>query len=451
MKQSLLLLIIAIQALIVSATVPSGIWSGKLDLMGTEMPLVIDFDHSTLKSPLQSDTAIPAEIVVNGDTVTINVKMIGLTYRGVYSKDTINGNLSQSGMKFPMVFIPGDYIPERPQTPTPPFPYTAVDMSIPIDGGELSGTLTVPIQYYTKGASAVPLVIMVSGSGQQNRDEEIMGHKPFAVIAHHLALAGIASFRYDDRGFGKSTGSLDGATTSTFAADAQAAVDYFRNFKPHFKSVGILGHSEGGTIAFMLGARNKVDFIVSLAGPASSGKDVLLYQNYKLLSLMVGDEVANQYVEGLKALLDYMISHPDAKTWPEVDTVAKELILLSPEMVENYRQIISTRNPWMDYFISYNPLTDISSITCPVMAIGGMLDMQVDAEGTLETLRAYLSIPENNQNLKMYPGLNHLLQHSSTGLPQEYGDISETISPEVLSDISRWIIDINKDDMKKVE
>lgn len=292
---------------------------------------------------------------------------------------------------------------------------------------------------------------MVSGSGQQNRDEEIMGHRPFAVIAHNLALAGIASFRYDDRGCGNSTGSLDEATTSTFAADAQVAVDYFRNYTPHFKSVGILGHSEGGTIAFMLGARNKVDFIVSLAGPASTGRDVLLYQNYKLLSHMAGNEIANQYVEGLKSLLDYMVSHPDAKSWPEVNAAAKELILLSPEMIENYRQIISTRNPWIDYFISYNPLTDIASITCPVMAIGGTLDMQVDTEGTLETLRAYLSTSEDSQNLKMYPGLNHLLQHSSTGLPLEYGDISETISPEVLNDISRWIIDINKDGKKKVE
>lgn len=135
MKQSLLLLIIAMQALVVSATAPSGIWSGTLDLMGTKIPLVIDFDHSTLKSPLQTDQAIPADIAVNGDTVSINVKMIGLSYYGVISKDTITGNLSQSGMKLPMVFTPGDYVPERPQTPAPPHPYTTVDMSIPIDGG----------------------------------------------------------------------------------------------------------------------------------------------------------------------------------------------------------------------------------------------------------------------------------------------------------------------------
>lgn len=421
------------------AATPAGVWSGTLDILGNRIPLVVDFDKSIVRSPLQSREDIPATITTSGDTLDIKVDMVGLTFSGICSGDIIRGTLCQSGMQFPVDFTPGDYVPDRPQTPSPPFPYATVELTVPTGDASLSGTLTLPMQYYTKGASKVPVVVLVSGSGQQNRDEEIMGHKPFAVLAHHLALAGIATFRYDDRGFGKSTGGLESATTATFADDAACVVNYLRDMQPHFKSVGLLGHSEGGTIGYILGSRGVVDFIVSLAGPSSSGKDVLLYQNHELLGHTVSQEVAGQYVEGLKRVLDYMVSNPESYSWPGLEKAIIDLNLLSAGMIDNYRSIISTRNPWLDFFISYNPLPEVARITCPVMAVGGTLDMQVDAEANLETLRSVLTIPIEKQMLKIYPSLNHLFQTATTGMPQEYGSIQQTISPELIDDIIRWI------------
>jgi pimeloyl-ACP methyl ester carboxylesterase len=244
------------------------------------------------------------------------------------------------------------------------------------------------------------VLLFVSGSGQQNRDEELMNHKPFLVIADYLARNGIATLRYDDRATGKSVGGdVKNATSEDFARDAAAGIEFLRS-KKTFSKVGILGHSEGGTIAFMLGGQQKVDFIVSLAGPTVKGDTLLAAQSNRILSL-----------SGMPANMT----------------------------VEKYRQTAtSVKIPWLDWFNDYDPSDDIRKTRCPVFALNGDRDCQVISSLCLPALKVLL--PSSKKHLiKEYPELNHLFQHCTTGLPDEYGQIEETISPEVLSDIAGWI------------
>lgn len=281
----------------------------------------------------------------------------------------------------------------RPQTPQPPFPYQTEEVSFTNDeaGATFAGTLTLP-------ADAKCVLLMVTGSGQQNRDEEILDHKPFAVIADQLARHGIATLRYDDRGFGQSSGGdLLNATSRDFADDAAAGIRWLRQ-SGRFPKVGILGHSEGGEIAFMLGAEGMVDFIVSLAGPGVSGDSILLEQNRALF----GELVAGLTID-------------DIRNNPQIQQV-----------------------PWYRYFINYDPQQDLARITCPVMALNGEKDCQVPAAMNLNAIRR--NLPANGHHLfKSYPDLNHLFQHCETGLPDEYQNIEETFSEEVLNDISIWL------------
>ena len=286
----------------------------------------------------------------------------------------------------------------RPQTPQPPYPYQTEEVSFNNDqaGATFAGTLTVP-------TDAKCVLLMVTGSSLQNRDEELFGHKPFAVIADYLARDGIATLRYDDRGFGESTGSdLENATTRDFAEDAAAGIQWLRQ-SGRFPKVGILGHSEGGEIAFMLGAENLVDFIVSLAGPGVPGDSILLEQN----RILYGELAAGLTID-------------DIRNNPQIQQV-----------------------PWYRYFISYDPQQDLARITCPVMALNGDKDCQVPAAMNLNAICR--ALPANEHHLfKSYPGLNHLFQHCETGFPNEYGTIEETFSMEVLNDISIWLQQIVK-------
>jgi hypothetical protein len=244
---------------------------------------------------------------------------------------------------------------------------------------------------------------MVTGSGQQNRDEELFLHRPFAVLADYLARHGIASLRYDDRGFGQSTGGeVANATTQDFADDAQAGIEWLRR-SGRFSKVGLLGHSEGGAIAFILGGKNLLDFIVSLAGPALKGDTLLLLQQ--------------------KAVLG-----------PLADFTTLESLRLN---------ILLRGNPWLHFYIDYDPKDDIAHTTCPVFALNGSKDVQVVPGPNLEALQC--TLPPNKSHLfKEYPDLNHLFQHCTTGSPKEYGTIEETISEEVLRDIANWILTINQ-------
>ena len=371
-------------------------WSGELEAMGQKLPIVMNLINGkcTLDSPAQGATGIPATIdLLTKDSIKIKIESIGASYAARYVDGHLEGTFTQAGIKFPLNMketAPDG--PKRPQTPKGPFPYTTEEVTFvnAKAGATLAGTLTVP-----KGG-AKRVMIMVTGSGPENRDEEVAYHKPFAVIADRLARAGIATLRYDDRGVGQSVGGETKHTTSEdVAEDAIAGIEWLRAQK-RFKKVGLLGHSEGGLIAFMLAAQKKVDFIVSLAGPAVRGDSIMLYQ-----------------------------AHTSGNPFTKNITV------------ENLRNMMKT-NTWVSYFMDYDPTDNIANTKCPVLALNGSKDCQVPADMNIPVLRRLLA-KNKKAVVKEYEGLNHMFQHCTTGRPDEYYTLEETMSEEVLSDIVTWL------------
>lgn len=310
----------------------------------------------------------------------------------------------------------------------------------------LSGTLTYPVGYdRTKQKSSIPVVLMVTGSGLQDRNEEAFGHKPFLVIADFLARNGIASLRYDDRGFGKSTGDAKNATTETFKNDAKAGLDYLRSMK-EFGKIGVLGHSEGGTIAFILGAEKTADFIVSLAGIALRGDKVIIEQNR---AAFAGAGLSEAEVTAYCAALEMIYEQKRDGKKPESPENILEKFLsdngfsLPEGAKKNLLTIMKMDNAWINHFVSYNPAEAIRRILCPVLALNGDLDLQVLSKDNLPEIKRLL--PKGKYNMvKEYHGLNHIFQHATTGAVSEYGKIEETISEEVLNDIANWINSLKK-------
>ena len=401
MKKQLFTIALACMGITAQAQNITGTWSGELNAGLQKLKLVLnltDDGKCTLDSPDQGAKGIPATInFVSADSINVSVEAANASYAARLQDGELKGTFTQNGFKLPLNLKPGKLAePKRPQTPKPPYPYTTEEVTFQNQkaGATLAGTLTIP------AGGAKTVLIMVTGSGAQNRDEEVFNHKPFAVIADRLARAGIATLRYDDRATGKSDGGKNpDVTTKDFAEDALAGIEWLRQSK-RFCKVGILGHSEGGTIAFMLGAQKKVDFIVSLAGPSIKGDTLLAAQSNRILSF-----------SGMPANVT----------------------------VEKYRQTASAAKiPWLDWFTNYDPTDNIRQTRCPVFALNGNYDCQVISSLCLPAFQKLL--PPSKKNLiKEYPGLNHLFQHSTTGLPTEYGSIEETISPEVLSDIVAWM------------
>lgn len=415
MKKTIIMLMAALsiltgQAQVKPTNVLLGSWSGKLKVGAMSLTIVLHLEQAdgyvkvSLDSPDQGAKGISgSKEYLSDDSLAVKVESLGANYRARLKDGKLDGTFSQSGMSFPLVMTRGVTEVKRPQMPQPPYPYETEEVTFrnEADGATLAGTLTWPVGY-NKNAKQKPIVmLLVSGSGQQNRDEELMNHKPFLIIADYLARHGIATLRYDDRATGKSVGGdVKNATTEDFSRDALAGIDFLRN-KKAFKEVGILGHSEGGSIAFMLGAQNKVDFIVSLAGPTVKGDTLLAAQSNRILGLS---------------------GQPATMT------------------VEKYRQTAATmKMNWLDWFNDYDPSDNIRQIRCPVFALNGDRDSQVISSLCLPALKRLLP-PSKKHLIKEYPSLNHLFQHCTTGLPEEYGQIEETISPEVLNDIVQWVL-----------
>lgn len=393
----------------IKAQTPDGQWSGDLVLgQGKNLPLVLNIGTGsdgkpccTLDSPMQGAEGIKTEVnVLTADSINITVPDIAATYAGRVTKDVITGRFTQMGMPFKLDLKRGGVMMNRPQTPQPPLGYTTQEVSFEnkTAGAVLSGTLTWPEGY--DGKKPVPVVIMVSGSGLQNRDEEVFGHKPFLVLADRLARNGIASLRYDDRGTGKSTGDVSKATTSDFMKDAAAGLELLRSMDGKFSRVGVIGHSEGGLIAFMLAADGRTDFIVSMAGTGVKGDTI----------------IAGQSNDALR------------RTGRPANVTATDI----------RKQAETGGNAWLRYFVDYDPADVIASTTCPVMALNGTMDTQVRPRLNLDRIKSLL--PHNAKNsIKEYDGLNHLFQHCTTGFADEYGTIEETMSEDVMKDIAGWI------------
>ena len=450
MKKTILILFTLVAALSVTAQTVEGSWTGKLDVMGTQLNLVFNITKGadgafacTMDSPDQGAKGIPAEITVtDGVKVKISMPALMAAYEGELKDGMMKGTFTQSGMSFALDMKPGTVERRRPQTPKEPYPYTTEEVTFTntADNATLSGTLTYPVGFDGMKKGTVPVVIMVTGSGLQNRDEEIFDHKPFLVIADFLARNGIATLRYDDRGAGKSTGDAANGTTENNMKDALAAVEYARA-TGKFGRTGVLGHSEGGAIAFMLAARGKADFIVSMAGPGVSGKDILLAQNRMGLTQSgVPADMVDGFCKVLDKVFDVMasgekVSQPTMK----VTEIAMQTGVTLPEpLVQNLAKSLEISTPWLRYFVGYDPSADLRAVKCPVMAVNGSKDVQVLADENLAAIRRLL--PGNSLNLvKEYPELNHLFQHCTTGMVTEYAQIDETLSPEVMQDIATWI------------
>ena len=414
MKKTIVTLLIALfsmtgQAQVKSTTALLGSWSGKLDIDPASLTLVFHLEQAdgkvkvTMDSPDQSANGIPCkEEFLSDDSLALKIQQLNLTYSARLKDGKLDGTFTQNGFSMPLVLTKGVEELKRPQNPLPPFPYKTEEVTFrnDKDSATLAGTLTWPVDYHPKAKKKPLVVLFVTGSGLQNRDEELFEHKPFLVIADYLARQGIGSLRYDDRATGASKGGdVRNATSEDFARDATAGLEYLRNRKA-FSKVGIIGHSEGGLIAFLLGAQGKTDFIVSLAGTGVKGDTLAVSQQNRQMELM--GEPADMTVE--KLLQD------------------------KPENVI----------PWADWFANYDPSANIAATRCPVFALNGERDCQVISSLNLTAIQRLL--PKSKKNLtKEYPGLNHLFQHCTTGLSNEYRQIEETISPEVLSDIAKWI------------
>ncbi len=412
---------------VVSVSAQTGSWKGELDMQGIKLPLVFNFadDGCTLDSPSQGVKGIAAEkTALENNKVKVTVAAIGAVFEGTNCGDSISGTFKQNGISIPLTLTPGTIEVKRPQTPRPPFPYQEKNVSFSSGKFTLNGTLTLP-EGYTKDT---PVVLMVTGSGQQNRDEELFGHKPFAVLADALARHGIASLRYDDRGYGDSSVNFTDFTTEDFRQDAEAGVKMLRTL---FGKVGVLGHSEGGTIALMLGAGHKADFVVSLAGMAISGKETLLQQTKKTMSVMgLPDELVDKSCSIVEKVFTAMA---EGKKMEDIKIEGAPQTIL-PAM-EKIKETLST--PYMLHFLNVDVSKQLPLIECPVLALNGNKDTQVDCDTNVSALEKGLTA--SSHTVRAIDGLNHLFQHCTTGSVIEYQQIEETISPEVIDTVVAWI------------
>lgn len=404
-----------------------GAWTGKLNVYGNELTLVFHFngEDCTLDSPDQGVKGVPAKLERTVTGIKVAVPSINASYEGVNMGESIMGTFKQHGQSFPLTIKPGLLKRNRPQTPAMPYPYQTQEVSFNNGDAILKGTLVIP----ENASRQTPVLLMVTGSGLQNRDEEIFEHKPFAVIADALARAGIATLRYDDRGFGESTGDVVNCTTEDLKNDAFAGVQLLRS---RFDKVGVIGHSEGGTIALMLAAEKKVDFIVSLAGMAVSGKETLLWQNrLALAAANIPSETIDVYCNALDEVFDASISGtamPSTTQYNLPTSLAQNLAVVTKQL----------QTPYMKQFLTLDSRPLLGNITCPVLALNGSKDTQVDSESNLGALRSGLQKNAKNK-LEAIEGVNHLFQHCKTGMATEYGNIEETIAPEVLEKMVCWL------------
>lgn len=351
----------------------------------------------------------------------------------------LDGTFTQ-GMPMPLALKRMDpalaAAPARPQQPKPPFPYRAIDLTFPSKAASvtLAATLTLP-----EGPGPHPAVILISGSGPQDRDETIMGHKPFLVLADHLSRRGIAVLRYDDRGIGRSSGDFASATSVDFSGDAEGALDFLKS-RPEIDAtrIGFVGHSEGGIVAPMVAARrDEVAFLVLLAGTAVPGADVMLAQGEAIMKTMGAPEAAraqNRQIQ--QQLFEAVRTTPDPEA---LSAKAAEILAAAPEP-QRSAQVRQVTAPWMRFFITYDPVPALRRVKCPVLALFGELDLQVLPGQNAPVLEQALREAGNKRvEIHLLEGLNHLLQPAKTGSPQEYATIEQTMDPKALDLIASWL------------
>lgn len=429
-----------------------GYWKGKIDLGMQKLEMAFDISSTengysaTLDVPAQGAHNMPVdETVFRDNRLQLTMTAMGASYSGELKEDIIEGDFSQRGMTFPLSLERGEKETQqaRPQDPQPPFDYRIEEVRFTNakEGNTLTGTLTIP-----EGDGSFPAMVLVSGSGQQNRDEELMNHRPFWVIADYLTRNGIAVLRYDDRGVGGSEGEVLNATSMDFSYDAEAAFDYLRSRKEiNAVQIGILGHSEGGIINFMVSARRpEVAFLVSLAGSAVDGIQLLKAQQAAILRASGMTEEAIQFSGNANAQMFDIIAASSDRI--EADSLLRQLLKgwgYSEELTE--QTVGELASPWMYYFLKYDPTEAIVKTNCPALLLNGSKDLQVVASQNLPAYEKIISeYGKANMTLHEMPDLNHLFQHCETGSPNEYFTIDETISPEVLEMIVKFVKKVGK-------
>jgi len=397
----------------------------------------------------QGNAKIPATLALHGDTLVVSMPAAQATYTAVFdaAKDSLRGTFTQgASLPLDMGRASAPTAPVRPQEPKPPFPYSSREVTVEsVPGVRLAGTILMPA-----GAGPFPAVVMVTGSGPQNRNEELLGHKPFLVITDYLARHGIASLRYDDRGVAGSTGNFASSTSADFANDAQAAVAFLRK-QPGIAPghVGIIGHSEGGLIAPIVAARDtNVAFIVLLAGPGLPGDSILLLQAELIAKANGAPQAMIDTSLAVNARLYAAVKGASdsadavARVNAVADRMAASLPVAQQAQARTQLQTVKAQvlAPWMQYFLKYDPRTALRQVRVPVLALGGSLDLQVPPKQDLAAIDTALARAGNRDHeVKELPGLNHLFQPAKTGSPNEYATIDETFSPTALQIVADWI------------
>lgn len=444
-----------------------GSWMGKLNTGAIELRLGINLKtdsagliHATLDSPDQNAYGLKTDTTtINGDKISIGAKQMMAKFEGtiVVGDSSINGTWTQGSKTFDLNLkkLQRPIIINRPQEPKQPFPYKSEEVKFLNAKAniELAGTLTIP-----QGEGPFPAVVLVTGSGPQDRNEALMGHKPFLVISDFLTRQGIAVLRYDDRGIGKSKGSFGTATTFDFADDAEAGLMWLKQQPPIDKNkIGIAGHSEGGLIAPIVASRNKnVDFIILIAGPGVSGEEIILAQA-KLIGLKSGGspEALKENDLFSRKLYAAIKKEPNNdKALPELTKIFEEGIgnskfldekIKATQMKQMNSLLLQITSPWFRTFLELDPKPYLLKTKCQVLAMNGTKDLQVPCDLDLNAIDKYLKQAGNKhyKTLKI-DGVNHLFQHCDKGIPSEYSAIEETFAPEALNAMSDFILHLKK-------
>lgn len=439
-----------------------GVWQGRLNVQGNKLTMVFRVESSDkgyqlfMDSPDQKITDIPVEkITISNDSIIISVNAVKGTFSGIVKGNIMDGSWSQGNMDFPLILERTDSYEKltRPQDPQEPFPYNVKDITFfnSKDSIRLAGTVTYP-----KGEGPFPGVILISGSGPQNRNEEVMGHRPFLVLADFLTKKGYAVLRYDDRGIAESEGDYASATTLDFSDDAMYAFDYLEslNFTDNSRT-GIVGHSEGGLIAPIVAAqKGNVDFIILLAGTGlpleyvlyRQGEDVFRSEGYGDFFIQYQKNFQEKIFSTIKSSMDDKLIEDSLRNlYAQYNESAPDgAPLLTKEGIE--ANITALMSPWYRAVLTLDPRDYLSQVDCPVLAINGENDVQVHYKDNLREIENALKKGGNQYiTVLSLPGINHMMQESQSGAVSEYGEIEQTISPMVLDAIDTWLKKIHQE------
>jgi len=430
----------------------TGFWAGKVDLPTVKLTLIFEFaepGNDTVKLDIPEQEAndlIGTILKVNSDSLVFRHEELNRTFYGEFLNDsTVKGDWEKNKISIPVTLKKTETPPKlkRPQTPQPPFPYLSEDVEYinSKSGLKLAGTLTIP-----EKADGCPAVVMLTGSGAQDRDETIFGHKPFFVIADYFARNGIAVLRVDDRGVGGSEGNIAVSTSEEFADDALAGIDFLKTRKEiDSQKIGLIGHSEGGLIAPIAATTsNDVAFFIMMAGPGMTGEEILYEQNdLALHAAGMPEYVIKQNRAVQKTMFDILKNQSDsALAHRELQIKLSQGFYdgMTDEMKAQVDgKIKGINSKWFRYFITYNPQPTLSKVKCPVLALNGAKDLQVPVSNLEAIEKAIKSGGNENVKIIAFDNLNHLFQNSTTGAVAEYSQIEETIDPEVLRIMKDWI------------